>query len=189
MSYWKDTKQRIAVVNDAIDYFSTIDSYSRGRVGPRTLHYGSDFKLILQMDIYETKIVYKTDDVTIDLMSFYIDDYKSTGGCFNTNFFSSLSYNYDMSIHQPIEYVAENREVIDEMNNRFSTGYMSEEEHFQYSTLITMPEYDEMYDIYNVIHRAIGEATVRVYFENFENVPLAPDVIMKLFRKGIIDLC
>lgn len=190
MSYWKDTKQRIAVVNDAIDYFSTVSEYARGcSIGPRTLHNGGCFNLEINIGLYESKIVYKSEDVSIDLISFFIDDYPSTGGYFNTNFFSSMSYNHGMSIHQPNEYVAENREVIDAMNNRFSSGYMSEEDHFQYSTLITMPEYDEMYDIFNVIHRAIGEATIRVYFDHFENVPLAPEVIMKLFRKGIIDLC
>jgi hypothetical protein len=75
-------------------------------------------------------------------------------------------------------------EFIDNMNNRVSTGYITEEDHFQYSTVVTLPSYEETLLELEVMHRALSSPLV-VHFENISNLPITRTCFMEEVRKVV----
>lgn len=189
MSYLKSTKQRLDIINDVIDLYSTVCDFSKRWKGAFTLHSGSNFDIILRVDSFEARVVYRDSFSNLATMSFYHDSEESRGATFNNRFFVVEPHQYGMQIHQSKDYTSELYKSIDEMNNTFSTGYMPEEQHFQYSLLFDIPEYEDMYDIHAVMNRAIGTCSFKILFTEFDQLPMEPEQFMQLVKEGIKEKC
>ena len=186
MSFWKSAEQRIKVVNEFMDLIPVLQKYSSRWLGRHTIYKDPHYEIFLRIDGYEARVIYRTENIVLDLFSLYHDaDAKSEGAAFDSFDFTSAHYLNGMQIHQRGSYQEEVFERIDKMNNTFSTGYLSEEDHFQYSTLFEMPPYEELGDIFSTMHRCLDDFGFQVRFTQFENLPMPPEQFMKILKEGI----
>lgn len=186
MSFWKSNEQRLEVVNQFIDLIPVLQKFSSRWLGRHVIHTTRFDEIYLQIDGYEARVVYSSSAGSLDLISLYHDaDAKSEGSSFDSFEFTSAHYFRGMQIHQRGQYSEDVFDMIDEMNNTFSTGYLPEEEHFQYSTLFDMPEYEELDSIYKTMLRCLDDFGFQIRFTQFENLPMPPEQFMARLKEGI----
>lgn len=186
MSFWKSTEQRLKVVSEFLDLIPVLQKFSSRRLGRHLLHETQFDEIGLYIDGYEARVIYSTYTGSLDLISLYHDaDAKSEGAAFDSFDFTSAHYLKGMHIHQRGSYQEDVFDIIDEMNNTFSTGYLPEEDHFQYSTLFEMPPYEELGSIYETMLRSLYDFGFQVRFTQFEKLPMPPEQFMKLLKEGI----
>lgn len=190
MSLLNSTKERLSIVNGFLDVIPVLQKYSSRWLGKKQLYKSKFDEIVLYVDGYEARVVYCSSDRVIDLFSLYHDaDAKSEGAAFDSFDFTSAHYISGMHIHQRNQYCKEVMESIDEMNNTFSTGYLPEEEHFQYSTLFDLPPYEELGVIFDTMNRCIDDFGFQIRFTQFENLPIPPEQFMKMLKEGIAKVC
>ena len=188
MSFWKSNEQRLEVVNQFIDLIPVLQKFSSRWLGRHIIHKSQFDEISLHIDGYEARVIYSTGTGTgsLDLISlFHDEDAKSEGSAFDSFDFTSVHYLTGMQIHQRGHYTEEMFGIIDKMNNTFSTGYLPEEEHFQYSTLFDMPAYEELDSIYRTMLRCLDDFGFQIRFTQFENLPMPPEQFMAILKEGI----
>lgn len=186
MSFWKSNEQRLEVVNQFIDLIPVLQKFSSRWLGRHTLHKTQFDEILLHIDGYEARVIYSNGTGSLDLISLYHDaDAKSEGVAFDSFDFTSVHYIHGLHIHQRGQYLEEMSDMIDQMNNTFSTGYLPEEDHFQYSTLFDVPPYEELGAIYETMHRCLDDFGFQIRFTQFENLPMPAEQFMARLKEGI----
>ncbi|WEM33123.1 hypothetical protein EJP02_062 [Escherichia phage EJP2] len=190
MSFWKSNEQRLEVVNTFIDILPVLHKFVARGCGENSVYKSNVDEIFLQINAYQSHVMYCTSEKVLNLITFDHDqEYKSNGAFFDSASFISDHYLNAMNIHQRRDYVDGLRESIDAMNNTFSTGYLSEEEHFQYSTLFEMPAYEDLSSIHETMNRCIGDFCFQIRFTKFEDVLMPPEQFMAKLKEGTEKLC
>lgn len=186
------TEERIQIANIVHELYASVDDWGNRWRGIYFLYKNpvGNEKIVMDLSAYEAHVWYEFEGARISIIRYIFDDnLKSTGALYSKSSFSTGTNCHDMQIHEPSDYNADNYELINQMNNTFSTGYLPEEEYFQYSTLFQMPEYEHLYDLHSLMNRAIGTSNFIVMYSAFNLIPMRPMHLMELVKKGIEDLC